>query len=982
MPLRNGTDDLQEILDSQLGIAGHTIKKSNVPFQTSNFETQISSAPNTSDTQDGGSAAQSGKRIIPEIRPRSSIPSSLSAVEFARQCTLAAYSSRLNPFALHSGEYKLLRDHITLPQVTVYLNIRNAVLRLWTKNPLVCVTREEAAGCARESRFFKLADLAHQWLLRNGYINFGCVENPATFGQMPRPKSRKAKQPCIVIIGAGMSGLGCARQLESLISQLESSWLRKGERRPKIIVLEGRNRIGGRVYSHPLTQNSRVSLPSGLRSTAEMGAQIITGFDHGNPLNVIVRGQLGLHYHALRDNTILYDHDGSIVDKDRDILVEKLYNDILERASTYRQKTQPSYTVEGNKTMMQWGKDPTTESGDMLSSLEHDGATILVHEEKRPLNKNNAGNQASLGVEKLAGRAYTLSTGSNAKLPAAKIAENLGWPLRQSIEDNHSIDLDNYTRKQEFPTLGNTMDEAIRQYQGIIDLSPQDMRLLNWHHANLEYANAINVNQLSLGGWDQDIGNEFEGFHSEMVGGYQQVPRGLWRLPTSLDVRFNKNVKVIRYCANSRNEVTTSVECEDGDIFEADEIVVTASLGVLKSDGLRFEPPLPEWKQGAIERLGFGLLNKVILVYDTAFWEEHRDMFGLLNDATSQQSLSQSDYSSHRGRFYLFWNCIKTSGQPTLVALMAGNAAFDTEVTDDKTLIRDVTDRLSRMFPSKKVPWPSEAIVTRWRKDRFARGSYSYMGPRAQSGDYDAMAQPVGHLHFAGEATCGTHPATVHGAYLSGLRAAAGVIESMIGPIKVPNPLVPPKVKSEQLHSLSQDGKHPIDEPGMQAMRVVKQATDEHYEASIIGAILKELGERPIKPGRSGVNPFLLYTNANWSRCKSDCDEAQRKAKNNPQAKASIYEVRSTIGAWWRKASTEEKRPFYDQTQLAKEAMTKSIVDFNDRVATWDREAARIREEYIRDNPLPNGQCQAFLGKTAIEQGGRRNKKRTTSAAE
>lgn len=43
------------------------------------------------------------------------------------------------------------------------------------------------------------------------------------------------------------------------------------------------------------------------------------------------------------------------------------------------------------------------------------------------------------------------------------------------------------------------MDEAVKQYQFLLDLSPQDMRLLNWHYANLEYANAANVGKLSLG---------------------------------------------------------------------------------------------------------------------------------------------------------------------------------------------------------------------------------------------------------------------------------------------------------------------------------------------------------------------------------------------------------------------------------------------------------------------------------------------------
>ena len=39
-------------------------------------------------------------------------------------------------------------------------------------------------------------------------------------------------------------------------------------------------------------------------------------------------------------------------------------------------------------------------------------------------------------------------------------------------------------------------------------------------------------------------------------------------------------------------------------------------MGVLKAGTVTFHPPLPEWKQQAINNLGFGLLNKVGLKCD------------------------------------------------------------------------------------------------------------------------------------------------------------------------------------------------------------------------------------------------------------------------------------------------------------------------------------------------------------------------------
>ncbi|OCK81016.1 lysine-specific histone demethylase 1 [Lepidopterella palustris CBS 459.81] len=944
---------------------------------------KMSSTPELSQSQDSlhnarPSNTSATKHKVPDLRARSSIPSSISPEEFARQGILAAYSSRLNPYALHPGEYKLLREHISQPQVTIYLNIRNAILRLWTKNPLVNVTMEEAVGCAKESRFFNMAKVAYYWLMRNGYINFGCIEVQNMAGPIPRIKSKGGKRRTVIVIGAGMSGLGCARQLEGLFAQLGDKWTSAGERPPKLIVLEARGRIGGRVYSHPLRNQANGSLPSGLRCTAEMGAQIVTGFEHGNPLNAIIRGQLAIPYHALRDNTILYDHDGTIVERNQDILVEKLYNDILERASIYRNKPVPLRTVEGERGLIGFGRDPSGDGGALISALEDSdtsitgtGANIIATTEDKP----------SSGVEKLAGRAYLLTAGLNSNMSAAEAAMAMGWQLRSGVPPTQSLNLDRIAKGSCEPTLGETMDDAIKQYQDILTLTPKDMRLLNWHHANLEYANAVSVNQLSLSGWDQDIGNEFEGEHSEIIGGYQQVPRGLWQCPSKLDVRFNCAVKSIRYNPDERSNARhVTVECRNGDVFEADEIVITTPLGVLKEGSIKFEPPLPGWKTGAIERLGFGLLNKIVLVYDEPFWETHRDMFGLLNEAERRESLDQKDYASRRGRFYLFWNCIKTSGRPMLVALMAGNAAHETELSSNESLIHEVTGRLAKMFAPAPVPLPSETIVTRWRKDPFARGSYSYVGPLAQPGDYDLMAQPHGPLHFAGEATCGSHPATVHGAYLSGLRAASEIVDAMIGPIKILHPLVEKKIKSEPtLTPVGAGSKHKLEEEPTQQHVKVRQVRDEDYEASVIGAILNEIGERPIKPCRAGVNPFLLYTKDHWYSCKAECDKARKAATGDQNAKASKTEIRTSLGQMWRNASADVKKPYLDQTQNAREETAANIAEFKEKVAAWDSNAARIRQIYVQNNPPPGVDGGTFTGRTAIEYGGGRRMRRIVS---
>lgn len=897
------------------------------------------------------SAKKKRRRSSSDLRPRTSIPGNLSPRDLARQSIHAAYSSRLNPFSLHPDEYQLLRDHICQLHVSAYLNIRNRILRLWVRNPLASVTPEEAAGCTVSARWLGLAEVAYQWLLRKGYINFGCVENP-TLSEIDsdRNKTKRSERKNIIVIGAGMSGLGCARQLEGLFSHYRDRWTSVGEEPPKVIVLEGRGRIGGRVYSHPLRHQEKSILPGNSRCTAELGAHIITGFDHGNPLSMIIRGQLALHYYPLKDNSTLFDIDGHVVDKDRDTMVEKLYNDILDRASAYRHRAAAAPTIDGDRELIEAGRDPNGEAGPPVSTLEVE----------RKIGNGFEGNGIESvpgGVDKLTGKAH-LVAGARQKILPAKAAEAMGWTIASDVLADRELNLDGVAKSCEYPTLGAAMDEAVKQYQYLLDLSPQDMRLLNWHYANLEYANAANVGKLSLGGWDQDIGNEFEGEHAQVIGGYQQVPRGILHYPSKLDLRTYKGVKRIFYTPDSGRESVAKVTCGDGEVFEADRIVLTVPLGVLKDCSINFDPKLPDWKRGPIQRLGFGTLNKVVLLYEKPFWDIDQDMFGLLREPEVMNSLDQDDYVGNRGKFYLFWNCIKTSGLPVLIALMAGDAAHQADTVSDAELVTAVNQELARMFKQIPIPRPLETIITRWGKDRFARGTYSYVGAMSEPGDYNAMARPIGNLHFAGEATCGTHPATVHGAYISGLRAASEVIDAILGPIEVPRPLVPDPAKvepisrqTEQKRKADTNGSYKNDNQPPTETAVAKQARLEAFEQDILVAIRAELGLRPSRPGKRGTNPFLLYTADNWFICKAACDKARQVSGGSRSTKIHRDEIRTALGRMWREASEDVKRPYIERSDRYKTNNNASAATFEDRLTMWDAQAMAVRRKFVEDHP-------------------------------
>lgn len=169
-----------------------------------------------------------------------------------------------------------------------------------------------------------------------------------------------------------------------------------------------------------------------------------------------------------------------------------------------------------------------------------------------------------------------------------------------------------------------------------------------------------------------------------------------------------------------------------GDEFEGDAVLVTVPLGCLKAETIRFEPQLPDWKLASIKRLGFGLLNKVVMEFTVPFWDETVDYFGAAAECTEL-----------RGRCFMFWNLKRTGGAPILLALVVGKAAYEVEHQESSDLIEHALIILRKLFGETAVPNPIASVVTNWGLDPFSRGAYSYVALGALGEDYDILARPV-----------------------------------------------------------------------------------------------------------------------------------------------------------------------------------------------------------------------------------------------
>ncbi|GAA3341555.1 FAD-dependent oxidoreductase [Curtobacterium pusillum] len=250
------------------------------------------------------------------------------------------------------------------------------------------------------------------------------------------------------------------------------------------------------------------------------------------------------------------------------------------------------------------------------------------------------------------------------------------------------------------------------------------------------------------------------GLDEEHVPGDEVVfPRGYGQYATALadglDIRLGAVVRSV-----TTKDTGVVVGLADGTTIAAGHAVVTVPLGVLQAGDVVFEPPLPPEVRRAMGRLGMGTYDKVFLRFPSCFWGD--------DWVIRQQGSAGVDWHS-------WYDMSRVTGEPVLAALLGGHGARRIEELPDGMVVDEAVAALRRMF-GDAVPEPEAVRITRWKADPFARGSYSYLHVGASPDDHDLLGTPVGPVQLAGEATWGDDPATVHGALLSGLRAASRIL--------------------------------------------------------------------------------------------------------------------------------------------------------------------------------------------------------------
>ena len=237
---------------------------------------------------------------------------------------------------------------------------------------------------------------------------------------------------------------------------------------------------------------------------------------------------------------------------------------------------------------------------------------------------------------------------------------------------------------------------------------------------------AIEAEKLSLNNYDEGI-DAYGGGNLFVKNGYDGIPTFL---ANGLQITYN--VAVTRIAVDATG-VTVSAGSTN---WRAGAVIVTVPLGILKAGTITFTPALPAAYVGAIKQLAMGVLDKCILRYDTAFWGTSTDTFTIVG--------------SNPHEMYQFIPINKPTGIPALVAFTAGTIARSHEQKTDAQLQAQMAAMVNTAFGVNKTP--TGIIATRWDRDPFTRGSYSYIPVGGSIAARRTLATPVNRrLAFAGE---------------------------------------------------------------------------------------------------------------------------------------------------------------------------------------------------------------------------------------
>ena len=239
----------------------------------------------------------------------------------------------------------------------------------------------------------------------------------------------------------------------------------------------------------------------------------------------------------------------------------------------------------------------------------------------------------------------------------------------------------------------------------------------------------------------------------------RRIPEGYGALieayAQGLDLRLDCPVRLIDH-AGARLRIVTP----QGDIT-ARAAIVTVPPGVMATEALSFSPPLPE-KLEAAHALPLGVADKVFLALDRP------------GDLPVETRLFGAKDRTETGSYTL-----RPFGRPLIDGYFGGPFARSLEAEGNGAFAAFAIEQICSALGNDMRKRLTPIIESTWAGDPFSLGSYSYGSEGAEIARAKLAAPVNGRLFFAGEHCSEVDFSTAHGAYRTGLKAAADVVSAL-----------------------------------------------------------------------------------------------------------------------------------------------------------------------------------------------------------
>ncbi|TSA01026.1 MAG: FAD-dependent oxidoreductase [Methylococcus sp.] len=319
------------------------------------------------------------------------------------------------------------------------------------------------------------------------------------------------------------------------------------------------------------------------------------------------------------------------------------------------------------------------------------------------------------------------------------------------VDKNYSTLMSAVSKAQRAAKQDQSLGVTINSINATKTYTPFEQRAIQYSvNTEIEHDYAADVSVMSLKYWDQD--SDFGGQDVLITQGYDQITS---YLASGLDIRLSTIATEINYAKTTVNVMTSN------GTYTAPKVIITTPLGVLKKGVIKFTPSLPASHTTAIGRLGMGLLNKLYIRFPYKFWNNQEQLLGYIG--------------LEKGRWAEWYDLQHVTNQPILLGFNAASFAATAEAYTDQQTVASAMSVLRTIYGAA-APDPLGYKMTRWGKNSWSFGSYSYVALGSSPSDCDVFTKSINsRLYFAGEHTNRAYIGTVHGAYLSGLRASGQI---------------------------------------------------------------------------------------------------------------------------------------------------------------------------------------------------------------